>query len=27
MPVAIYDKFAGGYRKRPNGHTPKGAKP
>jgi len=24
MPVAIYDKFAGGYRKRPNGHTPKG---
>ncbi len=23
MPIAIYDKFAGGYRKRPNGHTPK----
>jgi short-subunit dehydrogenase len=26
MPTAIYDKFAGGYRKRPNGHTPKSAK-
>ena len=26
MPTAIYDKFAGGYRKRPNGHTPKSPK-
>jgi hypothetical protein len=26
MPTAIYDKFAGGYRKRPNGHTPRSTK-